>query len=126
MTQQVRFKLCIYKLTTLLIVYTFTVAGKDFVGLVQRFTINQMNPSFVKNINILDNEIKDGRRRFFFRVKGGCGLDEWVEICIWDDESSMFSLTLALNHSEDDSNTACSSFTTESLYPCNKANYHGW
>jgi len=86
MTQQVRPIQCIQ---TMFVDNHLTVAGRDFNGLMQTFTINQMNPAFMENINLLDNMNQDGKRRLFFRVKGDCGLDEWVEICIWDDESSM-------------------------------------
>ena len=84
-----------------LLLNAFTVAGEDYTAIMAMFTVNQMSPSTTKRVEILDNDDRDGNKNFFLRIQGECGVDVWVEICIWDDESSMFSLTLALNHSED-------------------------
>ena len=50
------------------------------------FIVEPAKPLLEEPITLIDNHVHDGNKKFFLRVKGECGVDVWVEICIWDDE----------------------------------------
>ena len=73
----------------IILLNAFTVAGEDYTAIMAMFTVNQMSPSTTKRVEILDNDDHDGNKKFFLRIQGECGVDVWVEICVWDDEWGM-------------------------------------
>ena len=66
----------------------YVVDGIDYEGVSGSNNYTDDNRRFYIEIIIKDNSVHDGNKRFHvhFRNPSGCIPDEWIEICIWDDE----------------------------------------
>ena len=64
------------------------MAGTDYDRVEGMFTYTETDRTFYITIGIRDNAVHDGDRRFrlHFHEMNGCIPDEWVDICILDDD----------------------------------------
>ena len=74
----------------------FAEADKDYDPVNDQVTLTRDREILSFSITIKDNLYHDGNRKFLFRVHGFL-MDEWVEICILDDEWGMLSSCLLMH-----------------------------
>ena len=68
----------------------------DYVAKADTFMYTEANQTFYITITIKDNDVHDKNKKFwlYFKERDGCIPDEWVQICIWDDEWGEYLLKL--------------------------------
>ena len=50
------------------------------------YIVDESDQAFYENITISNDNVYSGTRNFSLQVQGSDGSDEWIEICIWDDD----------------------------------------
>ena len=63
--------------------------GTDYHSTAGTFTFDAVNNVLYFPILIIDNSNPDGQRFFVLGITSDCGIDIWIQIFIWDDETGM-------------------------------------